>query len=75
MGESSSWITASLFLAGGILSFYVGYSDNYMPSLLGGPIAILIGLVIFYKAWTLHQKTQRNKKKKHHQKKSSVPTP
>ena len=74
MGESSSWITAFLFLAGGALSLYVGYSDNYMPSLLGGPIAMLIGLVIFYKAWALRQKTQRNKKRKQTQKKSSLPT-
>jgi hypothetical protein len=74
MGENSSWITAFLFVAGGLLSFYVGYSDNYMPSLIGGPVTILIGLIIFYKAWQISQKSRRNRKHKRVQKRS-VPTP
>jgi hypothetical protein len=62
MGESSSWITAFLFVAGGALSFYVGYTDNYMPSLLGGPLAVVIGFVIFYRAVTMNQKSRRKRK-------------
>ncbi len=70
MGESSSWISAILFVAGGILSFYVGYSDNYMPSLLGGPVAVLIGIVIFYRALSMSQKARKKRKQKQTQKRS-----
>lgn len=70
MGESSSWITAFLFGAGGALSFYVGYTDNYMPSLIGGPIAVFIGIVIFYRAWAIAQKSRKKRKQKQTQKRS-----
>lgn len=57
-GSSSIWV-ASLFLIGGLLSSYMGYSERYLPTMLGGPIAIIIGIAIFYKS------AHRQKRKKH----------
>lgn len=65
MGEGSSWLTAFVFLAGGAFSFYIGYGDRYVPTLLGGPIAILIGLFVCYKAWTQHREKIQKRKKRH----------
>jgi hypothetical protein len=64
MGEGSSWITGAIFLGGGILSTYVGYYDNYMPNLLLGPVAILIGVIICVRAYIMHQKYRQQKRVK-----------
>jgi len=57
-GSSSVWV-ASLFLVGGLLSTYMGFSEQYLPTMVGGPLAVLIALAIFYKS--LH----RQKRKRH----------
>jgi hypothetical protein len=64
MGESSSWLTAFIFLAGGAFSIYIGYGEHYIPTLLGGPVAVLIGLIICYKAWSMHREKAQRKKRK-----------
>lgn len=65
MGEGSSWLTAFVFLAGGAFSIYIGYGEQYVPTMLGGPIAIIIGLIVLYKAWNIHrEKMQRRRKRK-----------
>jgi putative Mn2+ efflux pump MntP len=61
-GGSTSVLTAIIFIAGGLLSTYVGYSDAALFNLVGGLIAILIGILIIIKARTQKQKKRLQKK-------------
>jgi hypothetical protein len=58
-GSSSIW-TAMLFIAGGLLSTYMGFAERYLPTMAGGPLALLIGVIILYKSVLKQQKKRRS---------------
>jgi membrane protein DedA with SNARE-associated domain len=58
-GSSSIWV-AILFIAGGLLSSYMGFSERYLPTMFGGPLVLLIGAIILYKSLHKQQKKRRS---------------
>ena len=66
LGYRALLFVSILFCGAGLLSTYLGVTDHYTITLVGGPISLLIGIVLIIKSVHKHSVARQRKIEKRH---------